>query len=785
MSSTSSPLSLTYVLTHPAAEPGEITAAQELAKLTGARVGSLGKTAGVTVALASRGLPAGLPAKAKDAAAWMWLRIADNGAGEICATHGSFLFAAVRLLATATGDLTREKLAAGVWLPATFGWHRPHWDACYTQYWRSARKFEPEAYVAALAEAGFTHCEVNGLQSHMPFEDMVAWEYYPQFYTYAPGFNHFLDTPLTQGVWPAHYLDANLNHLKKLAGLGRSYGLKPGVCMFEPRTMPERFFAKYPSLRGARVDHPFRSRLPRYTMAQDHPIVQRHYREALQKLIRHVPDLSYMSVWTNDSGAGFEHTSSLYVGRNGGPYMIREWRNHDKVAQAAGESIVRYLKNLQGAAAELNPDFDVILRIEPFKVEHEHIKAGMGGHVTWEAPSLLVKGYDVPYSHPKYPENRAIAGSLFHTTMDQKENDTLAASRAQGVEPVLHYSASGVMNHEPLLGLPFPRMLHEKFNAMRGAGLSRISCLGGLTNNTQAPYWPNPVVIQAAQFFPEKPVEQVLSEYATKLVGAGQASALTAAWQDFENALMWQPLVGLYCAFGFCWQRTWDRPFVPDLEAVPAAEREYYERHGCFQHNNPSMVDLGKDVLFDLITKESGTKMTADMDREVLPRLHALIARLQPLATAQIPAPGAPRSSSTEAAAVFADLRDRVRAYLHWITSLRNVCAWCETVYGYLGTGDEAVKAACEQKLQAAIDLELANVRGLIELLETTKSEVLVVSGVAENTFFYGENLVAHLKTKLRLTEKYRHSKPRIAPDIFWRPIPGTTWPEGWAASAS
>lgn len=81
--------------------------------------------------------------------------------------------------------------------------------------------------------------------------------------------------------------------------------------MFEPRTMPDRFFAKYPSLRGARVDHPFRSRLPRYTMAQDHPIVQRHYREALQKLMRHVPDLSYMSVWTNDSGAGFEHTASF------------------------------------------------------------------------------------------------------------------------------------------------------------------------------------------------------------------------------------------------------------------------------------------------------------------------------------------------------------------------------------------------------------------------------------------------------------------------------------------
>lgn len=774
MSSTPTPLTLTSVFYPPAAEPVEITAAQELAKLTGARA-SAGTGKGVTVALASRGLPAKLPAKAKDSAAWIWLRIADDGSGEISATHGSFLFTAVRLLANATSDLTREKLAAGVLLPASFAWHRPHWDACLTQYWRSARNFDQEHYVASLAEAGFTHCEVNGLQAHMPLEDFVAHEYYPQFYTYAPGFNHFVDTDLTKGIWPGHYLDANLNNLVKLANLGRKYGLKPGVCMFEPRTLPERFFAKYPTLRGARVDHPFRSRLPRYTMAQDHPIVMRHYRECLQKLMRSVPDLSYMSVWTNDSGSGFEHTSSLYVGRNGGPYMIREWRNHDKIAQAAGESIVRYLKNLQTAAATINPDFDVILRLEPFKVEQDHIKNGMGPHVTWEGPSLMVRGYHVPYAHPKYPENQAVAGSIFHTTMDQVgEKEALAASRKNGAEPVLHYSASSVMNHEPLLGLPFPRSIHQKLSAVRDTGISRISALGGLTNTGRAPYWPNPVALRAAQFFPEKPIETVLTEFATSLVGPAQAAALSDAWKEFEEALLWQPLVGLYCAFGFCWQRTWDRPFVPDAEAVPAAEREYYERHGCFQHNNPGLIDLGKDVLFDLITQPAGAKMAADMDKNVLARLRPLIAKLD--ATA--------KSSSGQAAVVFADLRDRVRAYLHWVSSLRSVCAWCENVYGYLEAKDAAAKAGFEKNLQAAIDFELANIRGLIELLETTRSEVLVLSGVAENTYFYGENLVEHLKTKLRLTEKYRHAKPRIDADIFWRPIPGTTWPAGWDATA-
>ncbi len=774
MSQTTSPLALRAVLVPAQPEPGELTAANELARLTGAALGAPGATAGVRVGLAKRGLPAGLPAKAADESAWMWLRVTDRGDGEICATHGSFLFAAVRLLAGGTTLLAREKLAAGVWLPATFGWHRPHWDACLTQYWRTARKFDPEQYVAALAESGFTHCEVNGLQAHMPVEDFVPFEYYPQFYSYCPGFNHFVDTDLTRGMWPSMYLDANVQNLRKLADLGRKYGLKPGVCMFEPRTLPERFFTKYPSLRGARVDHPFRSRLPRYTMAQDHPIVQRHFREALQKLMHYVPDLSYMSLWTNDSGAGFEHSASLYVGRNGGPYMIREWRSHDKVAQASGQSIVRFLRNLREAAAGINPDFDVLLRIEPFKVEHDHIKAGMGPHVGWEAPSLLVRGYSVPYSHPKYPENHGVAGTLFHTTMDAAEKEALAQSRAQGIEPVLHYSASSPWNHEPLMGVPYPRMLHAKLKAVHETGVRRISALGGLANPAQAPYWPNPAILRAAQFFPEKPVDAVLSDFAQTLVGPAHASTLVSAWDTFEEALGGQPLVYLYCAFGFCWQRTWDRPFVPDIEAVPAAEREYYERHGCFQHNNPGLNDLGKDVLFDLITRESGAKMAADMDRAVLVPMRALIDRLGALIPT-LPANVAP---------AFVDLRDRARAYLHWATSLRNVCAWCDCVYSYLEAKDDATRQTSMERLQKAIDLELESTRGLIELLETTRSEVLVMSGVAETTFFYGENLVEHLRTKIRLTTQYRNHPPRIDRNIFWRPIPGTQWPAGWSAES-
>src|SRR5438067_9472709 len=60
-----------------------------------------------------------------------------------------------------------------------------------------------------------------------------------------------------------------------------------------------------------------------------------------------------------------------------------------------------------------------------------------------------------------------------------------------------------------------------------------------------------------------------------------------------------------------------------------------------------------------------------------------------------------------------------------------------------------------------------------------------VCSSDLETTFFYGENLAAHLRTKLRLTTQYRHHPPRIDRDIYWRPMPGTQWPEGWAESRS
>ena len=689
----------------------------------------------------------------------MWIRLAPDGEGALTASEPALLYAFVHWLADGLTDEQAARLADGLLLEAAFAWQRPLFDTVLTQTARSVRGLDPETHIEHLARCGFTHLEVNGLATHDPHEESVSGEFYAPFYTYCPGLNQFVESPLTHGLYPADYLQANMQRLKHLAALGRRYGLKPGLLCFEPRTLPERFFQRYPTLRGARVDHPLRSRLPRYTPAQDHPAVREHYRALMHALMNEVPDLAYLSVWTNDSGAGFEHTASLYVGRNGGPYLIREWRSHEQIAKAAGRSALGWLRLMQEAAAAVNPAFEVLLRIEPFKVEHDTLMAGLGDGLSIEAPSLLVRGYDLPYRHPHYEEQGGIAGSPFHVTMDASETEILHACRAQRHEPKLSFSAGSAFNMEPLLGIPFPRMLHQKLTALRAMDARCVSAFGGLLHTARTPYWPNPEVLRAFQLDPTRAIDDVLHRLAKRWAGPDYAGLLMDLWGQVEEAIAYVPMVPLYGHFGFVWLRTWVRPLIPNLEAIPKEDRQFYERFMVSTANNPNINDLGKDVLFELITKASGRRMADQFDTNVLPRLTATLAQTQHLA----------EDAPEPARAVFIDLQDRLRALQCWVTTQRNTCAWVAGVYGYLEADSDAEKAACRAYLQSMIDLDLTNTHALLDLWETSATEIILISGTGETPFLYGDNFGTLLRQKIALTEQYRHVEPYIDRDIIWR----------------
>ncbi len=741
--------------------PVEQTAAEALCRLLAlpAPEAASEPGPGVHVGLADGPWRLGPPERPEGPRPWMWIRLTPGGEGELTASEPALLYALVHWL---VDGLTEEQTAAlpeGLLLEAAFSWQRPLFDTVLTQTARSVRDFDPETHVEHLARCGFTHLEVNGLATNTPYEESVPGEFYAPFYTYCPGLGHFVDSRLTRGLYPADYLETNLRRLKHLAALGRRYGLKPGLLCFEPRTLPERFFQRYPTLRGARVDHPFRSRLPRYTLAQDHPVAREHYAALMRNLMNEVPDLAYLSVWTNDSGAGFEHTASLYVGRNGGPYLIREWRSHEKIAEEAGRSALCWLRLMRESAAEINPDFEVLLRIEPFKVEHDTIMAGLGGGVSIEAPSLLVRGYELPYQHPKYEEQTSIAGSIFHVSMDAAESEKLQACRAQGVEPKLSFSAGSSFNMEPLLGLPFPRMLHQKLTALRAMDARCVSAFGGLLHTAKTPFWPNPEVIRAFQLDPALAIDEVLRRLAVRWAGPDFAEALVDLWDRIEEAVSYVPVVPLYGHFGFVWLRTWVRPLIPNLETPLKKERHYYERYMVSTANNPNINDLGKDVLFELITKESGRRMADQFDANVMPRLAPALAEARRLA-AEAPEP---------ARAVFVDLRDRIRALLCWTMTQRNTCAWVAGVYGYMDAETDEEKAACYVYLQKMIDRDWANTRMLLDLWETAETEVILISETGETPFIYGDNFGDLLRKKIELTQEYREAEPFIDREIIWR----------------
>lgn len=692
---------------------------------------------------------------------WSYFRISPDGNGELVVSDENLLYAYTHKLIDEWAKQPTTEFERGKYFQAAFRWHRPIFDYLLTQMWRTARHFDPETHIREMAKSGYTHLEVNGLAQSIPFEVPVPGEFYSQFYTYCIALDQYVYSELNKGIYPVEYLTANLNLLKKYAEIGKKYGLAPGILCFEPRSVPEKLFEKYPTLRGARVDHPLRSRKPRFNLSLVHPLVQEHYEKMITKLLQAVPELAYMSIWSNDSGAGFEYTSSLYVGRNGGPYLIREWRTHEQIAEVAGKNIVRFMKLLRDTACKINPDFHVSLRLEPFKVEHDVIMENLESQLDIEVPSLLVRGYDLPYHHEKYADAPGIAGSIFHNSIEPEEQKLIEKHESRGIASHLIYTHGNGFNLEPLIGIPFPLLLHQKLQAMHSRGVKYAANLGGFSPTSLAPYHINQEIFRSFMLDPAQKIDQILQLQANAWVGESSAEKLAEVWRQADEAIRWLPPLPLYSGFGFVWLRVWVRPIIPNLLAVPERDRHYYEDFMVSPANNTNLTDLGRDVLFDLISKEYGASYAERVDKNVMKPLDAAIA----VASSQ--AQDATLSESSRR--VFIDQRDRLRALRCWIGTLRSVSAWVAGVYNYLEVENSIEEKKWRAYLDAMMDREIQNAHDLLDLWRTSEIDFMVISKTGETSYIYGENFGTLVQRKIELMEKYRHVAPFIDEDILWR----------------
>jgi hypothetical protein len=669
--------------------------------------------------------------------------LAADGSGLLQASHARFLYnAARRLLFEPAPSSGRQ----GDFAPA-FSWNRSCYDIFLTQEARIQRGLDPDTYVRRLAESGFTHAEVNALAYPMGLETGPKGEVYPMFYTYCPALDQFVHSRLNEGLYPYYYLSANLAALKRNAALARTYGLVPGLLCFEPRSVPEEFFARYPMLRGARVDHPFRSFKPRYTMTLAHPAVHEHYAEMVRALLAEVPDLGFLTVWTNDSGSGFEHTRSLYVGRNGGPYMIREWKDHEEIARVAGEHALAFFRTLRDAARATNPEFRVITRLESFMGEHETIWGGLGDGIEVETTSLVARGWEMPYSHPKYPDSRSInGGSVHQLEFADRERTLMADLAARGAAAHFYCAVGPHQLFAPLLGVPYPRLAVERLRLLHHNGVRTLSQIGGTCPPELVPFDVNHEMMSRFQLEPGLDTEAEILALATRWAGAERAPALVDAWRLAEEAILAFPNVcTLYSTIGFTWYRLWARPLVPDIEAIPAAERAYYEAFMCTTPHNPNNVDLGRDVLFRLITPEQGRRDVERMDRHVWPPLDAAIARLEEAA----------------GPAVVSDQLVRLKALRCWLETARNVAAWVGAVYGWMDADTAEGKAVHRAALDELIRREIANSGALVALLDSGV-EFMATTDLGETPLIHGRNLKDLLARRIALMERHAGDDPFI-----------------------
>ena len=218
----------------------------------------------------------------------------------------------------------------------------------------------------------------------------------------------------------------------------------------------------------------------------------------------------------------------------------------------------------------------------------------------------------------------------------------------------------------------------------------------------------------------------------------------------------------MYGGQGFVWYRFWVRPFVPDIGAIPDADRAYYQDYMLSVFNNPHNVDFGADALWTIHPPEEAEELAGRFDAEVWAPIDAAVE----LATESAEDPAFEEAARKH----FGILRDRLRAYRSYCRTVRNIVGWIAGVHGYLNAEDDVNEAGRDSsKSRRWWRSELQNTRDLLDLWESTDVNFIPITESGETMHTYGANLGELLRKKIELTERYGDRDPYIDPEYMWR----------------
>jgi hypothetical protein len=390
-----------------------------------------------------------------------------------------------------------------------------------------------EAFARRAKQSGATHIVLTA--EDLPW---AAWQLdtpgdpYPAWAMSNIGLLKIATPDALKPYLPQDYADRVMAILRSRCEVLRKVGLKAAFTTFEPQMLPEAVYEAHPLWRGPEVDHPLRSRVPRFAPSVDNPEVLALYRASIKTLVAACPEIEILSLHTNDSGSGVSWSPGLYPGPNGSSFdpnrkMYQRYRDFFAALQAGA-------RDAGGKTLEIDADW--VREAAP-----ELIAGRLG-------PGMAVSNLEGPGATPY----KAEAGFL------------------------LDY----FYPFYPAQGIPLPvRYLEELEQASKSAAPRLFYLIGDRFNKD--------LYLRIYDEFVKSPTHddvsrlQLLRSLAAERAGDGGASALVDAWLALDRIQRDMDIInfgGTMLYIGSVHQRWLTRPFVPFPEELTPEETQYYRK---------------------------------------------------------------------------------------------------------------------------------------------------------------------------------------------------------------
>jgi hypothetical protein len=593
---------------------------------------------------------------------------------------------------------------------------------------RMADGFDIRVHAADAARVGMTTLEVNLLADVVPVqvrERRVPDDMYQWWDIYSAALDMFVESDLTRGTYHRDMLARNMDKLLETADAAREWGLTPTFIAFEPRAWPERLYDHYPQLRGARVDCSDYSAEAEYAPDPNHPLVIEHYREMMQRLMERIPDLGLISVWSQDSCAGFPWAEKLYPGPNG-PRAARK--------RPVEEGVVNLMTALRDGGRAINPDLQVTI-----------------------CGSWFV-GDELPRICDALPDDIGVSYTVGRGGQRPSDGsrswEIVETIRAHGIEPQVQLEE--VSNPwkplGPMLGFPFPYLCHGMLrDAKAEGGVQDLILRGGIQSEVFVPNFINNEVIRA---FGAEGLDLDLDDLLARRASAwtntpDDARRLVEAWGLCDEAVSnysvraWT--VTLVSARTL-WRRL-VRPLTPDQSRLTWEDWRYY-RHLEFNvgADDPAWLDHFYKGWGRMIDDGVAREAVVSYDEVMLPRLREAVAALD---------------ASDEMSEVARDCRDRIRCLHHALTTERNMLQIQERIHACLADDREHPETSEHLPIiREAMSAEMDNTREFIELLDSSPSTLLPSTSGIETTYMLRAPISHLLRQKLISMERHFDDAP-------------------------